>query len=275
MNLSRENIDQGAVRMVQDSQAEFLEVVRMAYGEARRILAEGPLDAAMLCTVVQSALVEVSRFTAGAEDRAREQGRRIGCKAGCAMCCHQHVLPSSVELAMLAFAIVEDEHAALLERCRTSAALVQDLSHAERYKRGIPCVLLEGSLCGVYEIRPGMCRSYVSLSKLACDKDWRDRFKSRARGVPLLSNPQMYGGGIIFGVELALWRLGLEIERAELAAGLAAMLEDRGAERWLAGEKVLRPVRAMGLGGQGKAESDHVRSLENVAHTAQREGWWQ
>jgi hypothetical protein len=272
MNL--QDIDQGTARMVQGTQGEFLEVVRMAYGEARRILAEGTLDAALLCGLVQGALVEVDRHAALVLERTVREGRRVGCRAGCAHCCHQHLLPSSVELALLALSIAEDERPGLLERARASAALVQDLSHAERYTRGVPCVLLEGRLCGVYEIRPSMCRSYFSLSKLACDKDWQARFRGSRRGVPLLSAPQLYSGGMVFGVELALHRAGLQVERAEMAAGLVAMLEDRGAERWLAGEPVLQNIRHMGLGGEGQPESDHVRSLRNVAAMARREGWW-
>jgi hypothetical protein len=251
-----------------------LEGAREAYFNVRQRFGADRPDADLFRNVVASAGATLDTYVAPLLDgHVPGMGtQRVACRAGCTPCCHQHTYPTAAELAVIVLSVSPGDRQVLADRARAIGARSNGLSHHERFAKAIPCPLLENGRCGVYALRPLVCRTYLSTSKRACDHDWRTRFQhNKTKGVPLLVQPQVLGTGYSIGLDIVLYELGLETERAEMAPGLVAMCEDQGAERWLAGEPVLFPVRHLGLGGG--PESDHLRSIRDMAERARRERW--
>lgn len=238
-----------------------IDFAAMIYAEAEDRLGprDKPPEAAAVASCVASALSTVDRIIADSmPELRRQQGKPVGCAAGCAMCCHQTIEISCSEVVMIAQAIRggPDEDSAR-QAFGAQAAAIVGRSKAERYARGIACGALEGDLCGIYDVRPGACRGYFSLSKLACKKDWRDRMSQRRpAGVPTVGPFQLLPAMAVIGVDLRLRERGLELVRVELAAGIAAALEPGAIEAWLGGGRVFA----------GLAFGDYPATLDAVAN---------
>jgi len=171
-------------------------------------------------------------------------GRRIGCKSGCAFCCHQHIAASPAELLSVFDAVsswAPERLADLRRRLDQDAPRIAALGHGERRAARIPCAMLDRKtgLCSAYTARPVPCRSHLSLLRTACEREFRNRFATRPgdKPVPVLQEPKPAAGAILVAVELALNRRGLSVEPTELSLGLNAALADPTLfDRWLAGE---------------------------------------
>ncbi len=103
----------------------------------------------------------------------------VACASGCSMCCHHDVDASGGEMAIIMDAVVQwpkAEQDALLERAQAVMAKRAALPNAEpmtRFAAKIACPLLKDGKCSVYDVRPFMCRGYVSRSKPICDESFR------------------------------------------------------------------------------------------------------
>lgn len=174
------------------------------------------------------------------------QGRRPGCRQGCAWCCYQETLVSSVEVAFLAAMLPPDQHATLAERCRTIVARTAGGGSRARASKTIPCPLLHGTTCSIHAIRPQACRTHFSVSREACRREWNSRTRPErpgaAGGVPMPAQPKGIGFAMGWGLDKALAETGLEVELCELAEGLTVALGPGALDRWLAGERVFRAV---------------------------------
>lgn len=224
-------------------EAQGLDIAALGYAEAEDRLGprDKPPEGAAVASCVASALSTIDAIIASSmPELERQEGKRVGCVAGCAMCCHQTIEISCSEVVMIAWAIRGGPDAgAARQAFAAQAEAIIGRTKAERYARGIACAALEGNLCGIYPVRPGACRGYYSLSKLACKKDWSDRLsRRRPAGVPTVAPFQVLPVMAVIGVDLRLRERGLELVRVELAAGIAAALEPGAIEAWLAGGRV-------------------------------------
>jgi uncharacterized protein len=184
-------------------------------------------------------------------------GRLPACRAGCCHCCFQTIEVTSVELVRLALSIGPEERPSVLARAGTTAKRVAPLDKPQRYAAAIPCPMLQDRHCSRYEARPVACRTYWSLSRTACDSDWRHRRRSGRSGVPLLAHGLLGGEMMMTGFAAAFQAAGFEVVRVELAAGLARLLSLPGlvlCAAWLRGERVFEGLPEW----RGAGEYAHV-----------------
>jgi hypothetical protein len=196
-----------------------------------------------------------------AAERSKEiRGKKVACAAGCHTCCYQHLYVTTSETIWIAMSLPADRQ----DRIATIAAKVEDMTHTQRYGQRIPCPLLADRMCSVYDRRPSACRTYLSLSKTACLRDWKRRGDERdhMKHVPLLSDPMMWGQCLAMAADSAFMDAGLEIERIEIARGLELALAPGAIDRWFAGEKIFEGHIRTAPQRYSVALPDAVRNFE-------------
>lgn len=155
------------------------------------------------------------------------------------MCCYQNVAITATEAIRIAQYILDkgvDQ-----ARIAPSAALVATLDPHQRYRDGHACPLLKDEVCSIYPIRPQACRGHASLSRYACERDWKRRFKPQRdhmKNVPLLTAPHTLGRAVVMGSDAAITDKGFQVARFELAQGLVQALAPDAIARWFAKEQV-------------------------------------
>jgi len=179
---------------------------------------------------------------------ARAQGLPLPvCTKGCAYCCHQsvEVLPTEAiniahnirtKLAADALAHTREKLAKLDERTR-------NMGTRARAAARLPCALLVGNLCSIYEARPLSCRSVYSFDADKCRKSFTAR---RPESVivdyfgPAKEITRAYASLLKFGAQEA----GLSAHGLRLAAALRVALgSPEAAERWLVGADPFKATR--------------------------------
>lgn len=199
-------------------------------------------------------------------------GRKPACGAGCSMCCFQTFEPSTVEVMAIACYLLENGIAdRVLERAIQHLPNVGRLTQEQRYAAHIPCPALEKNNCSVYAVRPRVCRTYYSMSRTACHRDFRlggKAPKNKQAGVPLLTQPGVLGTAIGFGIDLAFLEKGFEVDRVEYTAALVRVLEapETIIPAWLAGERVFDGVPRRRRTFSDLAPPEYSAVLYEVAH---------
>lgn len=209
-----------------------------------------PLPLPHLRTILRVTEKNIATINADAIENHAQQnhGARPQCAKGCHHCCFQTIEVTSLDVIAIVLWLEDQPEKAdrIATRAQEIAPKVAKLTKPQRYEAGIPCPALDGRDCGVYEARPVACRTYLSMSRSACDRDWARRGKTtRAHWthIPTMAAPQMAGHSMASGLHAALHATGLELVRCELAAGLAhALAVPDMVSRWLAGERVFAPV---------------------------------
>jgi hypothetical protein len=165
------------------------------------------------------------------------------CSKGCSWCCSHKVGVTIPELIAIV-AHLEASPAELEVVRKRAAELAKDpliFSDSEKPRARIPCALLEqdGS-CGVYEVRPIPCRSWLSTDVESCKQHLDEA-----------AEPKLVLGAARSGrfIQLGLVKVMHDIQRmpylVELTAGLDIALNVPGAiESWLAGEPVFERASA-------------------------------
>lgn len=175
-------------------------------------------------------------------DQVMAEAPKVGCKEGCAYCCHQCVAVTIPEALLVAAHLADPEdprRRAVLARTETIA----EQSAAERLRPGRPCPLLIDDRCSVYEDRPLMCRSVIASDAEQC----RAAFESILAGekdlpVESFATAQYLILGDQAGIRGICKDMGLQHDLVELSEAVAAILRDPGiVERWVAGERVFGP----------------------------------
>jgi len=104
------------------------------------------------------------------------QSPAVACGPGCSYCCHSqiHVLPIEA-LLILSFLnesftkkqilLLMDKIEKRLQRTRKKA-----LGSLFSIKEELPCIFLENGMCGIYQVRPFICRAWNSLDSSLCRK---------------------------------------------------------------------------------------------------------
>jgi Fe-S-cluster containining protein len=191
-----------------------------------------------------------------------EQRERLACRAGCAYCCHQMVQVYPTEAFFIAARLrgQPDTRAAVnAAEQRLSGGNVQG-------KFWLPCPMLRGNMCSIYEARPLNCHAFVSLDV----KDCMDYLTPQgAADVSLIRAPQVHLSlrNIIKIMSLTAMRLvGLPMIAYEMNNAISAILaKDNAEKRWLVGEDVFSGAKAFPI--SSVAETEVARMAAYVAPT--------
>jgi len=165
------------------------------------------------------------------------------CKKGCSYCCSHKVGVTVPELIAIVAHLRGNPERLEVVRQRASDLAKNPLifSDSEKPRARIPCALLDddGS-CGVYEVRPIPCRSWLSTDVESCKRHLDEE-----------AEPKVVLGAARGGrfIQLGLVKAMDDIKRGpylvELTAGLDIALNvPRSIESWIAGEPVFERASA-------------------------------
>lgn len=163
----------------------------------------------------------------------------IGCKAGCAFCCHLKVIATVPEVLALVDHLERTLSSRALDELRARVAeastAVGNITADERARKQLPCPLLVDSRCIGYSHRPLHCAGANSFDAAMCE----EAFRRPDEDVQVAHYPAQRiaadAGGA--GLSRALFSLGLDGRMVELVAALHLVLADPSTrERWRRGE---------------------------------------
>jgi Fe-S-cluster containining protein len=174
-------------------------------------------------------------YELSARNNPQESG--LACRQGCALCCRLKITSASApEIFLLArhvHALPEAEREARMAAIRLAATPPEGGAQM-RF-----CGLLVDASCSAYEIRPGACRAYTSMSLKGCEDVDQGKPAQFARAEIPLRNRTAHS----YALGAALKALGLPYDYYEFRAALRLAIDDPDAEaRWLAGEDVFAGV---------------------------------
>jgi Fe-S-cluster containining protein len=202
-------------------------------------------QAALLAGVARASVAqlehEVARIFASPQGAAVE--RAIECKKGCAFCCYLDVAITIVEAIAVAATIRYTGRTDLVVAVNATAPLLRGLDATTRQRKLIPCPMLKDSACTIYDVRPSVCRAYLSMNAKECEDDLDDRVVGGpGKDVTTFAAPRVFGAALNAGIRTACAEEGLQDCAVELTAAAHLILKDETAiARWLAGEAVFQP----------------------------------
>ncbi len=164
--------------------------------------------------------------------KARADGKRIDCEAGCSHCCKARVETSAPEV----FAIVtEIDGRPTAERTELIAALERRValpSQADAtWATRSACPFLIDHLCSIYAVRPTACRKAHSTDVTRC--------ASYAPFIPQDLALALGAQALIRGTTMAYADFGVDATGVELVGAVVAALHDPSMRRrWVEGESV-------------------------------------
>ncbi|MEJ5328930.1 MAG: YkgJ family cysteine cluster protein [Desulfobaccales bacterium] len=168
----------------------------------------------------------------------------VACRPGCSFCCYNQVELTPPEAFLLADFLSQRVAPARLPGL--AAALKEELnrrrglspSELARRRREFPCPFLSQDHCGIYPVRPFMCRAMHSLDADHCRRSLEadtllpDRYYDHRHDFA-----RALSRGLIEGAQGLCCQAG----PLELIAALTLILGDPQAlPRWLKGERVFR-----------------------------------
>jgi Fe-S-cluster containining protein len=161
----------------------------------------------------------------------------VACSKGCAWCCHQDVEVSIAEAILIAVETAGDARGRAFDEKSKKI-----IGHAR--KMGTPCPFLgEARNCTIYDIRPVVCRSFLSPDKTRCQQSV-EAILSGGKPVQVLSHgmPHLLGNAIRAGLNEILKDHGLQNDYVDLVQTVAAIRKDPELiDRWANGESVFKP----------------------------------
>jgi hypothetical protein len=124
--------------------------------------------------------------------------------------------------------------------------------------RRLPCILLDGSVCSVYDVRPGSCRGVTSISAQTCERGFKGENVQ-------VTTPHPWGTLKTIHLQ-ALWAALMATELPthgyELNHAIIVALTTPDAEsRWLKGEDVFAGVAKLRDGSTLDAQSKRVMDM--------------
>lgn len=180
---------------------------------------------------------------------------RIACRAGCNFCCHLRVMVYPHEaIALFRYLrskMPKDTGDVVRKRIADNAALIAKLNRENRMPPNSPCAFLVDGVCSAYEVRPGTCSGYHSLSRERCEEAFEARESSQTAGamdagaasdtVPVLQGLRFVAVSLDEGLDEGLAAVGLSARRIELHTALAALIRNPSLiERWRGGRELLK-----------------------------------
>lgn len=172
-----------------------------------------------------------------------ELKRSFACAAGCSFCCHLYVDVTALEAVAISALLADGSHEPQRRALTSAVAQVQGLTADARRAARIPCVLLAGDVCTVYDVRPTACRALYSTDARACEQALLAPAGAPLPPIRSPAVPRALADTVAAGINAALAEAGLQSGLFELTAALAALGGGPDTfERWLAGEQVF-PAR--------------------------------
>ena len=156
----------------------------------------------------------------------------FACRKGCDFCCismRVEALPPEVlRIAGHLNGLPSERRRAFIERLEKHADYARGKTYRDYHAR---CPFLgDGGACGIYAVRPRICRSHLSTSRSACE------IPGNAQPDPTLQQAE---DALALAVIEIYKQRGLCMHPAELGQAVLRALKDKTARtRWLAGEDV-------------------------------------
>jgi uncharacterized protein len=195
----------------------------------------------------------VDAVTGFMEELASDMARRqppphpIACKKGCAFCCFgAEVHASPPEVFRIADYLDERSNG----RKKTAlAARIADVAAAKAANRAqttapavYPCPLLDAGRCGVYAVRPLVCRGFNSYDAGICERHKIGGEKVTIKGY---AHQDAIAQATLRGLQRGCAEAGRVGAAVDLAPALHIALTELDARRrWIAGDDVFRTARA-------------------------------
>jgi hypothetical protein len=112
------------------------------------------------------------------------------------------------------------------------------MSREEHLVAMLPCPFLENdNRCGIYPVRPTVCRSHSSTSVKACEAVYNDPTGQHLVPVELMG--RAWAWAVHSAALFATYKSGRDVQSRELNTGVLHALETENVEsRWLAGERL-------------------------------------
>jgi hypothetical protein len=174
-------------------------------------------------------------------DEVTVNAPRLGCKSGCAWCCHQSVEVTIPEAILIAGELA-DPADPRRQTMLDSAERFRGASMIERFRARQPCALLVDNRCSVYDNRPLLCRGMMAPDAAACQASHLAALDGKDLPVELFAIAQYFVLGDQAGLRGILRDMGLQDDLVDLTQAVAAILRDPGIiDRWLAREAAFGP----------------------------------
>jgi Fe-S-cluster containining protein len=164
----------------------------------------------------------------------------VACKKGCSHCCYTWVSVTAPEALAIA-KIIKQRGEAAIEKVRLAHEQTKDYDFDTRTQHPIPCPLLEGDLCSIYDARPKVCRLAASGDAEICARTFHN-ITNENLPMPAMHVAAREAYGIV--MTAALQHARLVPHAYEFNAALTRSLEtDQAEQRWLAGEDIFQEVQ--------------------------------
>ena len=153
---------------------------------------------------------------------------RPACQAGCAACCHLHVVATPPEVIAIA-RHVQDQwgHQRLTDLQHKIHHHIQQTSHIDAVARRqlrAPCPFLTAGHCDIHPVRPISCRGWNSLDRQVCDSDLAN--PTHGTSTPVNLPQYVLAGRIAEGLSAASHALGLESPQLDFVRGMQIALQN-------------------------------------------------
>lgn len=126
------------------------------------------------------------------------------------------------------------------ERVTQNAALISEMAREGRTAAGLACAFLVDGKCSAYQVRPGACSGYHSLSRERCEAEYKGAGNA-PEGGPVLKALRYVAAALDDGMEQGLSALGLSKARIELHTAVAALIKSPALiQRWRSGRELLK-----------------------------------
>lgn len=180
---------------------------------------------------------QVDQLLEQAAQHLQEGGTALACRVGCNFCCHLRVMVLPHEAIALFRYLQSRMASATAERVRSTLKAYTGHSPPS----GRPCAFLVDGECSAYEVRPGACAAYHSLSKERCEQSFAD--PTLPTSTVALESLRVVSVALEAGLRAEVTAQGLSAAPAELHAAVAALLANPALiARWRAGRPLLKSV---------------------------------
>jgi hypothetical protein len=194
--------------------------------------------------LMEGAIARAARHTAEAV-HLEPPLQQLACKKGCHHCCWATVGVVAPEVLFLAGELRRqlppDGFSALQARSNRLRRTLRSMDRGARLEARMPCALVQGRVCSVYEARPLACRWTNSPSLQDC----MDVLVRRSRVVLEMEEVRYQATQEVWqGLRAGLRDLGLDGSLLALDAALSMALSNPdAAERYIRGEPVFEEAR--------------------------------
>lgn len=169
----------------------------------------------------------MSAFADSVEELAGH--REVACRAGCSHCCVLNVAVLLPEAAVIAAWLEQqtpvNDREFLQQQLREQAVRVRWMEDSERIHRKTVCPFLDqAGRCGIYPVRPLVCRGVTSLDQGACREALDPSVMDSSFAVPMDTVRKLVIDTAFCALAHALDRQKITSRSIELSAGVALFL---------------------------------------------------